>query len=81
MCLSGRPAPAWPHLASPRLLLPAAAATACCCLLVLVQVVVRDPAGLSEDLRAQLLAYKRDDLRRVLAGQPLPPSFGALVFT
>ncbi|GLI65399.1 hypothetical protein VaNZ11_008955 [Volvox africanus] len=46
-----------------------------------IKIMVRDPPGLSEDLRAQLLAYKREDLRRVLSGSPLPPSFGALVFT
>lgn len=42
---------------------------------------VRDPPGQIEDLRTQLLAYKREDLRRVLAGSPLPPSFGSIVFT
>ncbi|KXZ49546.1 hypothetical protein GPECTOR_20g400 [Gonium pectorale] len=46
-----------------------------------IRVMVRDPAGLSEDLRAQLLSYKRGELVRVLGGDPMPPAFGALVFT
>ncbi|KAG2489152.1 hypothetical protein HYH03_012378 [Edaphochlamys debaryana] len=46
-----------------------------------IKIMIRDPPGLSEDLAAQLLAYKREDLRRLLAGSPPPPAFGALVFT
>ncbi len=42
---------------------------------------VRDEAGLSEDLREQLLAHKRSGLRQLLSGSPAPPAFGALVFT
>ncbi len=46
-----------------------------------VQLLVRDPKGVREDLRQRLLDYKRRDLASMLEGRALPPTFGTLLLT